>query len=81
MLLHELSDNLILLNELGLEPRNQLGLKLLGTRWPSSRALQSMFSLVEHLLDPGVDLAGLDTELISEVGNWFLTSVRWRRTI
>jgi hypothetical protein len=30
--------------------------------------------LVKHLLDPGVDLAGLDAEVIGELGDWLLAA-------
>jgi hypothetical protein len=74
MVLHEFRDDLVLLSELGLEPLNKLGLKSLLTGWPPSGAVQRTLGLVEHLLDPGVNLAWLEAELIGEIGNRFLTA-------
>jgi hypothetical protein len=72
MFLYQLRDDLVLLNELRLELLQELGLKLLRPRWPPSRALQSTLRLVKHLLDPRVDLAGLDAEVIGELGDRLL---------
>jgi hypothetical protein len=64
VLLHQFGDDLVLLDELGLEPLDELCLKPLCAGWPVYRALQSTLSLVEHVLDLGVDLAGLKAELV-----------------
>jgi hypothetical protein len=69
MLLHQLSDDLVLLDELGLEPLNKLCLKSLRPGWPSHRPLQSALGLVEHLFNPRVDLARLKVELVGQFGN------------
>jgi hypothetical protein len=69
MLLHQLGDDLVLLEELGLEPLDELCLKSLRPGWPPCRPFQSALGLVEHLFDPGVDLAGLKAELIGQFGN------------
>jgi hypothetical protein len=45
MLLHQLGDDLVLLDELGLELLEKPGLKLLTARWPASWALQSTLRL------------------------------------
>ena len=74
MLLHQLGDDLVLLDELGLKPLDELRLKLLCAGWPACRALQSTLSLIEHVLDPGVDLAGLKAELVGQVGNRFFAT-------
>jgi hypothetical protein len=46
-----------------------VGLNLLGTRWPSNRPLQSTLCFLRHLHDRGMDLAGLEIELIGERGD------------
>jgi hypothetical protein len=69
MLLHQLGDDLVLLDELGLEPLNKLCLKSLHPGWSSRRPLPSALSLVEHLFNPRVDLAGLKAELVGQFGN------------
>jgi hypothetical protein len=79
VLLHQLGDDLILVAELRLEPLDEFGLPLLGVRRPADRTLQCTLSLVEHLLDPGVDLAGLKAELVGQVEGSL--PMMWRRTI
>jgi hypothetical protein len=67
VLLHELGDDLVLLDELRLEAFDLAVLDLLDARRATRRRLERSLGLVKDLLDPIVDLAGLDTELIGEV--------------
>jgi hypothetical protein len=78
MLVHQLADDLILLDELSLEPLDELGLKSLDAGRSPGRALQSTLGLVKHL-DPGVDLTGTPNSSAGlETGALPLT---WRRSI
>jgi hypothetical protein len=74
MVLHEFGDDLVLLSKLGLEMLDLAVLELLDAGWPPSGMLKGTLGLVEHLLDPGVDLAGLEAELIGEIGDRFLSA-------
>jgi hypothetical protein len=74
MLLRRLRDDLVLLDELRLELLQKLCLKLLRPRWPRSRALPSTLRLVKHLLDLHGDLAGLNAEVIGELGDRLLAA-------
>src|SRR5579864_6200542 len=69
MLLHQLCDDLVLLNELDFQLLNPAILQLFGPRWPTIGSLEGLLSLIEDLLDPGVDLTGLEPQLIGQVGN------------
>ena len=64
MILHELGDDLVLLNEFGLEVLDLAVLGLLDARRPSWPVLERLLGLVEDELDPVVDLAGLKAELM-----------------
>jgi hypothetical protein len=52
----------------------ELCLKSLRPAWPSGWPLQNVLRLVKHLLDPGVDLAGLKAQLIGQLGNRLLAA-------
>src|SRR5580700_4103525 len=71
MFLHELGDHLVLLNELGLEVLDLSVLDHFGAWRTTHRGLEGSRGLVEDLLDPVVNLAGLETELIGEVRDGF----------
>src|ERR1700751_747826 len=69
MVLHELGDDLVLLNELRLELLDLAALGLLDARGSAWPVLERLLRLVKDKLDPIVDLAGLEAELIGEVGD------------
>lgn len=74
MLLHELGDGLVLLDESGPEPVELLGAELFLAKRPISGVLEFASGLIEDLLDPVVDLAGLQADLIGEVGDGLLAA-------
>src|SRR5258708_40135358 len=74
MVFHELGDDLVLLNEFGPKVLDFAVLDLLDARRPSWPVLERFLCLVEDELDPIVDLAGLEAELIGEVGNELLAA-------
>jgi hypothetical protein len=55
-------------------PLAELRLKSLRPAWPSGWPIQRMFRLIKHLLDPGVDLAGLKAEPIGQLGKRLLAA-------
>jgi hypothetical protein len=72
--LHELGDDLVFMNELGLA---LLDLALFGALKVDGAArpnLQSLLGLVENLPDPVVNLAGLGAELFGKVRDGFLVA-------
>ena len=74
MIFHEFGDDLVLLNKLGLELLDLAVFGLVEARRPSWPVLERLLGLVEDELDPTVDLAGLEAELISEVGDGLLAA-------
>jgi len=51
-------------------------LDLFGRLFPARapQARECLLGLIEHLLDPGVDLARLDAELVGQVGNRYFVA-------
>ena len=79
VLLHQLGDDFVLLGQLGLQLLDPV---VLGRFGPSlaGRAVERLLGLVQHLVDPGVNLPGLDpnSSARSQTGSLPLTC---RRTI
>ena len=66
MLLHEFGHYFVLLDQLLLQGRNLAILTVVGT---FTGLLKRLLGMVEHLLDPAVNLGGLYVQLIRQIGN------------
>ncbi|MBX3426903.1 MAG: hypothetical protein KF688_14585 [Pirellulales bacterium] len=71
VLLHQLGDHLVLVGQLGPQLLDLAVFELFGLAIPRG-LLERLVGLIEHLLDPSVNLAGLDAKFIGQVGDRLL---------